>query len=251
MSLKNIVIIIIIIVIILIVIYARISGSCKLNKQYPCSKDFCLLKILKLNLQSKLKKEILEKIVYNKEIIKRVEINMYPETIGQCALPNKRGGTVSTDKMIKYLPSVIDFYKNTLCEFISNKLNLKLYTTSMDLPTTCALLVYEKEGDWINWHYDYNYYKGRFFTVLIPITNSLTCTKFQFINPENNIEDIDLTEDKCIVFEGNYLYHKASKLCENQKRVILSCQFVTDPNISFINKIRLKLKDFAYTGKIQ
>jgi hypothetical protein len=118
------------------------------------------------------------------------------------------------------------------------------------LPTSCSIINYENEGDWINWHYDYNYYEGRFFTLLIPITNNLTCTEFQFINDNNVIKNIHLINNNSIIFEGNYLYHRASKLCKNEKRIILSCQYVTDNNMNNLNKFRLKLKDFAYTGKI-
>ena len=90
-----------------------------------------------------------------------------------------------------------------------------------------------------------------FFTVLIPITNSLTCTKFEFVNNNTNkIESIDLINNTSICFEGNYLYHRASKLCKNQRRIILSCQYVTDNEMTDINKYRIKLKDFAYTGKL-
>ena len=86
--------------------------------------------------------------------------------------------------------------------------------------------------------------------MLIPITNNLTCTEFQFKNNNNEIKSINLTNNNSICFEGNYLYHRASKLCKNEKRIILSCQYVTDNNMSIMNKLRLKIKDFAYTGKI-
>ena len=39
-------------------------------------------------------------------------------------------------------------------------------------------------------------------------------------------------------------------MCKNEKRIILSCQFVTDNNMSLINNIRIKMKDFAYIGKL-
>jgi hypothetical protein len=77
----------------------------------------------------------------------------------------------------------------------------------------------------------------------------MTCTKFQFKDKNNKVIDMDLTNNG-ICFEGNYLYHRASKLCKNEKRVILSCQYVTNNNINFLNTLRLKIKDFAYTGKI-
>jgi len=73
---------------------------------------------------------------------------------------------------------------------------LNLFPTDLNLPTSCAILIYENEGDWINWHYDYNYYDGRFFTLLIPISNNLTCTEFQFKNDNNEIKSVNLQNGK-------------------------------------------------------
>ena len=238
-----------VIVIFFIYLYAYNSGSCKVNKKYICNNKFCLFKEFYLELPSNIEKDI-DTIQKNKDLQKRVEIKFYPEIILNCAVPNKSGITISTQNIKKYCPNVIKYYKNELCNIISNKINLKLYPTDLRFPTSCAILIYEKEGDWINWHYDYNYYNGRFFTVLIPITNETTCTEFQLLDDNNNIKSIQLTNNNCICFEGNYLYHRASKLCNGQRRVILSCQYVTDNNMSFFNKMRIKIKDFAYTGKL-
>jgi hypothetical protein len=232
-----------------ICIYGYNSGSCKINKKYICDNDFCLYKEFNVYLKDIIKEEI-NQMLQNKEIQKRVDIETYPETILNCAIPNKKGITISTLNIIKNAPKLINFYQNDLCKLVSKKLNLHLFPTDLNLPTTCAILIYDNEGDWINWHYDYNYYDGRFFTLLIPITNNLTCTQFQFKNDNNEIKSINLINNNSICFEGNYLYHRATKLCKNEKRIILSCQYVTNNNMSFLNKIRLKFKDFAYTGKI-
>jgi len=239
----------IILIILIIAIYGYNSGSCKLEKEYICDKSFCLFKEFKIYLENKIGLEI-NSLISNKDIQKRVEITTYPETIFNCALPNKKGITISTNNIIKYAPQLINYYQNELCKKVSQEINLKLYPTDLKFPTSCALLIYENEGDWINWHYDYNYYNGRFFTVLIPITNNITCTEFQFKDSNNDVKSINLINNNSVCFEGNYLYHRASKLCNNQKRLILSCQFVTDNNMSLINKIRIKMKDFAYIGKL-
>lgn len=235
--------------IICLFIYGYNSGSCQVNKQYICNNNFCLYKEFNVILDNTIKNEI-NNLLINKTIQKRVNITSFRETILNCALPNKKGITISTNNIIKHAPNVINFYQYDLCKLVSNQLKLKLFPTDLDLPTSCALLIYENEGDWINWHYDYNYYDGRFFTLLIPITNNLTCTEFQFKNDNNEIKSINLSNNNSICFEGNYLYHRASKLCKNEKRVILSCQYVTNNNMNFLNKMRLKLKDFAYTGNI-
>lgn len=240
---------IILLLLFFIYLYGYYSGSCKINKKYICNKDFCLYKEFNVYFDDNIKNEINNILKINK-IQKRVNIKTYPENIFQCALPNKKGITISTINITKYAPNVINYYKNTLCKLVSNKINLDLFPTDLNLPTSCAILIYDNEGDWINWHYDYNYYNGRFFTVLIPITNNLTCTEFQFQNDKNEIKSINLINNNSVCFEGNYLYHRASKLCKNEKRIILSCQYVTNNNLSFINKLRLKIKDFAYTGKI-
>jgi hypothetical protein len=113
-----------------------------------------------------------------------------------CALPNKSGITITTENVSKYAPNLIDFYKNDLIKIVSEQIGLNLYTTDLSFPTSCAILIYDREGDWINWHYDYNYYNGRFFTVLIPITNDQTCTEFQFKDKQNQVKSVNLTNNK-------------------------------------------------------
>lgn len=242
------VLIILLILIVGIIIYAYNSGSCKIQKKYICSNEFCLYKQFQVDLSSEIKGDI-NSMILNKNIQKRVDMSLYPENILNCALPNKKGITISTQNIIKNSNKLINYYQNELCYIISDLIGLKLYPTDLDFPTSCSLLIYENEDDWINWHYDYNYYQGRFFTVLIPITHDNTCTKFQFMKDTGKIVSLDLTNN-ALCFEGNYLYHRASKLCKNQKRVMLSCQYVTDNSMSVINKVRIKLKDFAYTGKL-
>jgi hypothetical protein len=253
LSITHIKYIIIIIIIYLIYNYAYYSGSCQRNfisnKDYICNKHFCLYKEFKIILNDIIHNEI-NIMISNNTLQKRVTISTYIETIFNCAIPNKSGTTIPTQNITKYAPKLIDYYKNELCNIVSNKLKIKLYPTDLNLPTSCAILIYDKEGDWINWHYDYNYYNGRFFTVLIPITNEETCTFFQFRDNNNNTKNINLINNNSVCFEGNYLYHRATKLCNNQRRILLSCQYVTDNTMNFINKIRIKLKDYAYIGKL-
>jgi hypothetical protein len=244
----KVVITVIVAVVIAIVVYGYNSGSCQRKHQtYICNDHFCLYKEFQMVLREDLKRNI-DDMLLNKRLQKRVSITTYPETIFNCALPNKSGTTISTMNVIQNSPDLIHYYQNELCNKISEVVDVKVFPTSLKYPTSCCILIYENENDWINWHYDYNYYDGRFFTVLIPITTELTCTKFQFKNNENNeITSMNLT-DNAVCFEGNYLYHRASKLCKNQKRVMLSCQFVTDNSMSLMNQMRIKIKDFAYIG---
>lgn len=229
--------------------YGYGSGSCKRQLPHECSDTFCLHKEIDIPLDSLVQGELTE-LLSDISLQKRVNIESPIEMLFDCALPNKRGITISTKHVEAHCPSVIDFYQTTLRDIISKELGVDVQPTDLSLPTTCAVLIYDQEGDWINWHYDYNYYDGRFFTVLIPITNEPTCTQFQYRTDDNKIKSVDLLNGKSICFEGNYLYHRASKLCKNQRRVVLSCQFVTDNRMSTVNSLRLRLKDFAYIGTL-
>lgn len=230
----------------LIVCYAYYSGSCQINKPYPCNNNFCLIKHFDINLPNNIINGI-NLMINNKILYKRVEISSFIENIYNCALPNKKSATIPSKQIEKYHLDLIKFYQYELRDKLSNLIKLNLYPTDLNYPTTCALLIYENEYDFINWHYDYNYYTDRFFTVLIPITSNITCTKFEYKDINNKIISLNLNNHG-IIFEGNYLYHRASKLCKNQFRVILSLQYVTNNHISWLNKLRIKLKDYAYIG---
>lgn len=248
---KNIFIIIFIILLIfffLIYFIGYYSGSCyKKMDNYLCDNNFCLIKKMKIKLPDEIKdgiNNLINEKINQKRVVIKPFLNI--ESIFDCAIPSKSGSTIPTQIINEKFSKLIDYYQNELCKIISNEINLNLKPTGISYPTTCSILIYDKEEDWINWHYDYNYYKGRFFTVLIPISNNITCTKYQY-RIDNNIQQIDLVDD-AIIFEGNYLYHNASKLCKNETRHVLSLQYVTDNSMTYLNKLRIKFKDYAYIG---
>ena len=106
------------------------------------------------------------------------------------------------------------------------------------------MLVYERPGDFINWHYDVNYYAGRFFTLIAPLSDDDTCTTFMYVGSDGLNRIIRLEKNTAVLFEGEKVFHMASRICKGQTRVVLSMQFVTDPNVrSDIDSILLDIKD--------
>jgi hypothetical protein len=160
----------------------------------------------------------------------------------------KAGRTIDTANVIKHCPELFTWYKS-LEKQISEVIQEKVYITQEHLPTTCAVLIYEKDGDFINWHYDVNYFNGRFFTLLIPCNYVNTCTKYTYYDKNDNLNEISLEKGKSILFEGDKVFHMASKFCAlGESRIVISVQFTTDPGISFINRALMRLKDTAYIG---
>ena len=155
----------------------------------------------------------------------------------------KSGRTIPSRALTR---STIEYY-SSLERVVSEAVGTSVYTTPLDKPTSVAVLVYEKEGDFINWHYDVNYFKGRFFTLLLPLTTNATCTTFRFMNRDKQQEDVVLEDGTAILFEGEKVFHMATKLCADQERAILSMQFSTDPAFRSLSSLLLHtVKDKAY-----
>jgi hypothetical protein len=196
---------------------------------------FCGLEIINLSIPEELKHEILNEVSNGEG--KRVIIPGW-----------KAGRTISTQTIEKKIPNVYNWYKS-LEKKISNIVGENVYVTANNLPTTCAILVYEEDGDFINWHYDVNYFNGRFFTLIIPVIITNSCTEYVYYDKNGNKKGIKEEIDKAILFEGDKVFHMASKFCnKGVKRVMLSVQFSTDPTITWYNNLLMRIKDVAYIG---
>jgi len=216
-----------------------LRGAVNYNRNTHCKNipdtQFCGLKKIDLSIPKHLNQEILALVPL--PVGKRVTIPGW-----------KAGRTINTMDVMRRLPKVYGWYlhlENTISKIIGEK----VYVTSETLPTTCAILIYENDDDFINWHYDVNYFNGRFFTLLIPSTITNTCTTYSYYDSDNNIREIKEEAGKAILFEGDKIFHMATKFCnKGQKRVMMSVQFSTNPSISWYNRILMRVKDYAYIG---
>lgn len=214
------------------------SGGVYKNKIKHCHselQEFCGIKEFSYTPPIHIKTD-LEKCINDISIQKRVNIPMW-----------KSGKTIPTSTLVEHYPNIILWYKD-FAKTISVLVNDKVDITPLNFETSCCILIYDQKDDFINWHFDVNYFNGRFFTVLIPITIDKTCTKYIYKNHNEEDKEIDLVKDKCIVFEGEKVFHMASKLCEGEKRAILSLQYSTNSDINLLNKLFMRFKDVAYIG---
>ena len=160
----------------------------------------------------------------------------------------KAGKTIPTATVRARAPAVVDWYISGFAREVASLVGARVDATALSLPTSCAVLVYDQAGDFINWHFDVNYFRGRFFTVLLPITSADTCTKFVYRDAAASERELSLRDGTCVVFEGDTVFHMASKLCAGQKRAVLSLQYATDPRVSWPNSWLMRWKDAAYVG---
>ena len=167
---------------------------------------------------------------------------------------HKKGGTVAYETLCTAAPSVVALYLSTaLHDIVSGIVGARVAPTPLNDQSSCSVLFYEKPGDHIGWHYDHNFYKGRHFTVLIPIVNrghqadGLSAAKLM-AKVGREERTIPTPPNAMILFEGNKILHKVTPIAEGERRVVLSMTFCTDPRNSLVQGIARRIKDTAFFG---
>jgi hypothetical protein len=201
-------------------------------KEY--SDTFKYIKKIKLSIPDSYKEKLLD-ISINNGI--RIEI------------PKKRQKCISLKYLQILFPEIVTWYK-TLPSKISKIIGASVKITPLTEPNSLCLVVYEREGDYIDWHFDTNHYNGRYFTLLLPVSSTPTCGNYQYRNSNEKTQTVLLENDEALLFEGDKVYHKAKKLCANQRRVILSCTFSTSQKIPTIEYIFQTIKNIGIFGEI-
>ena len=208
--------------------------------QHVDGDDFCGLTTFPLELPVELRHQIMAALPATADLAVRAYI------------PGVRAGrTVLTSTMIDHLPDVVRWFEHAK-QHISDVVGEPVYPTDLSLPTSCSLIVYDREGDGINWHYDVNYFTGRFFTVLVPVNMDRTCSIFVYRDAHGQDTEVELQSPelagRSVVFEGTLVYHKATPLCAGQQRVVLSLQYATDTRLTMWNRLMTFVKDRAFAG---
>jgi hypothetical protein len=168
---------------------------------------------------------------------------------------HKQGGSVSRYALDELAPFVAQLYRSSaLIEWLSELAGEKLQVSPPDDPHAYALYFYTRPGDHIGWHYDTSYYAGRRYTLLIGVVDQSSCR----LDYELHTREADATvvpgsvqipPGGLVFFDGDKLRHRISPLGENEKRVSLTFEYVTDPKMHFAWRVISNMKDaFGYFG---
>ncbi len=85
---------------------------------------------------------------------------------------HKQGGTIAYEELHRTAPEIVAFYQSDyLRRLCSAVIGEPVLPTPIHDQSSCSLLFYDRPRDHIGWHYDYNFYNGRHFTVLLPLVN--------------------------------------------------------------------------------
>jgi hypothetical protein len=167
---------------------------------------------------------------------------------------HKQGGTVAYETLITAAPAIVACYHSRgLQDILSRLVGVPLRPTPIHDQSSLSVLVYNKPGDHIGWHYDHNFYRGRHFTVLLAIRNegraahgsSHAVLKARL--PQREIA-ISTASNTLVIFEGARVRHMVTPIREGERRLMLSMTYCTDPRSYWWQGWSRRLKDTAYFG---
>lgn len=167
---------------------------------------------------------------------------------------HKKGGTIAYETLILQAPAIAGLYHSP--EFIalaSRIAGVSLKPTPLNDQSSLSLLWYDRPGDHIGWHYDHNFYKGRHFTLLIPLINEghaaggLSHAQLMAKLPTGETT-IATPANTLVMFEGARIHHKVTPVIEGERRMVLSMTYCADPRARWWQGAARRIKDVAFFG---
>lgn len=168
---------------------------------------------------------------------------------------HKKGGSVSRFDLDRLAPDFARLYSDpALYEFLRQLTGRNLLACPPDDPHTYALYYYTEPGDHIGWHYDTSYYRGARYTVLFGLVDRSTCRLELELYRDNPNRDkvhqsIALLPGTLVVFNGDRLWHRVSPMGENEERIVLTLEYLTNTQMGVVGRFVSNMKDaIAYFG---
>jgi hypothetical protein len=167
---------------------------------------------------------------------------------------HKKGGTVAYETLVTRTPAIASLYHDaSFQQFVSGVVGERIVPTPIQDQSSLSLLIYDRPGDHIGWHFDHNFYWGRHFTVLLSLVNEGQAAgnlSHATLMAKARGEDILVRTppNTLVVFEGARVLHKVTPILAGEKRVILSMTYCTDPRASLLQGVVRRVKDMAFFG---
>jgi hypothetical protein len=169
---------------------------------------------------------------------------------------HKKGGSVSYYTVQEKAPRFLDLYRSeSFRTFLNRLVEAELMLCPDNDPHSCALYYYTEPGDHIGFHYDTSYYKGARYTILMGLVDrsthcKLVCELFKGHQTKQprHLEFVTEPGDM-VIFNGDKLWHAVTPLGEGEERIVLTMEYITNPEMSAAKRLYSNLKDsFGYFG---
>jgi hypothetical protein len=144
------------------------------------------------------------------------------------------------------------YYSSELVDFLANILKKLIQKPPLNDTNACSLLIYNNNGDFIDWHKDYSLYNGDRYVVLLTIVNENSkkngLSQNEFIYKHNEKEyPLKFQENSITIFKGSEVPHKSTSIGENERRILLSMTFcdVCQEKKNIIQYFYEKIKNYV------
>jgi hypothetical protein len=167
---------------------------------------------------------------------------------------HKQGGTIAYETLVVRAPTIVSCYQGTeLQQFVSRMVGDQVRPTPIHDQSSLSILIYDRPGDHIGWHYDHNFYRGRHFTILLAITNegrAANGLSHAMLKAQVKGEEIAISTppNTLVIFEGARIRHKVTPVLQGEKRIMVSMTYCTDSKASWWQGAARRLKDTAFFG---
>ena len=167
---------------------------------------------------------------------------------------HKKGGTIAYETPITTAPAIVAFYHSaSLTEFISCVVGARVYPTPLNDQSSLSMLFYDRPGDHIGWHFDRNFYCGRHFTLLLAMLNeghSDGGLSHAILKTQAGPHEVDVRTpaNTLVIFEGAEVRHRVTPILDDERRIMLSMTFCTDPRAHRWQGASRRVKDMAFFG---
>ena len=168
---------------------------------------------------------------------------------------HKKGGSVPRPTLKKKSPVLSSLYESRkILEFFNQITGEELKLCPDHDLHACALYLYTEKGDHIDYHFDTSYYKGARYTALLGILNRSECLlEYELFHKQEDQEIVKgaspVEPGTLVFFNGDKVRHRVTPAGPRDERIVLTLEYVTDPEISPITKFVSNMKDaIAYFG---
>jgi alkylated DNA repair dioxygenase AlkB len=168
---------------------------------------------------------------------------------------HKQGGSVSRHALDRLAPAIVELYRSpALTGWLECVAGERLQLSPPADPHAYALYFYTRAGDHIGWHYDTSYYRGRRYTLLLGVIDESSCRLDYQLHTRTKARaavsgSVRIPPGGLVFFNGDTLRHRITPLGAGERRVSLTFEYVTDPQMRAWGRFISNMKDaVAYFG---
>lgn len=168
---------------------------------------------------------------------------------------HKKGGSVSRYSLDELAPEIPALYHNPdFIAWLETMTGEHLEVCPVSDPHAYALYFYTEPGDHIGWHFDTSYYAGKRYTLLLGVIDeSSSKLEFELFKNDDKRETTgdarNLRPSAMCLFNGDKVWHRITPLGDNERRISLTFEYVTDAHMGRWQRFISNMKDsIAYFG---